>query len=465
MKWLALSLIIISVFVLLTSCSASATKQIDALKPEPTDEKTVLYENKTSFVSLPVEVSLKDIEKQLNKNLDGLIYQDSILDDDDTEIKIWKSRAIELSEENGVILSEIPLKIWAKVRYGTQFLGLNDTKEIYMDGVLYLESSYHLTNWKLSTKSKIYDLRWNESPSIKVAGKLIPITYLITPTIRYFKQTIATQIDNAIDETCDFKPYVLDALETLSTPNLVHEEYETWFKLIPIELYVTEAVLKNQKITLEMGLKCDMQTMVGMEPKNNYDASKIVLKPVSKMPEKVTVSVAAVSTYQSASKIITKNFKGQEFASGKRKVAVQNVEIWQKDKKIIIALSLSGSLNGTIYLSGYPNFNALSKEIYFDELNYVLDTKNVLLKSANWLLQGTILNKIKESCRYSIQENLDEGKKNMEPYLNNYSPMKGVFVNGSLEDFNFEKVELTNKAIIAFITTSGKMNIKIDGLE
>ena len=29
-----------------------------------------------------------------------------------------------------------------------------------------------------------------------------------------------------------------------------------------------------------------------------------------------------------------------------------------------------------------------------------------------------------------------------------------------LNDFEFEKVELTNKAIIAFITTSGKMNIK-----
>ena len=27
------------------------------------------------------------------------------------------------------------------------------------------------------------------------------------------------------------------------------------------------------------------------------------------------------------------------------------------------------------------------------------------------------------------------------------------------------KVELTDKAIIAFITTSGKMNIKIDGME
>jgi hypothetical protein len=43
--------------------------------------------------------------------------------------------------------------------------------------------------------------------------------------------------------------------------------------------------------------------------------------------------------------------------------------------------------------------------------------------------------------------------------------MKGVFVNGTLNDFEFEKVELTNNAIIAFITTSGKMNIKIEGME
>jgi hypothetical protein len=53
----------------------------------------------------------------------------------------------------------------------------------------------------------------------------------------------------------------------------------------------------------------------------------------------------------------------------------------------------------------------------------------------------------------------------MLPYLTNYSPMKGVFVNGTMNDFEFEKVEITNKAIIAFISTTGKMNVKIDGME
>jgi hypothetical protein len=452
-------------FIISLFFSCATTKKIESLKPLPSEDSPMVYKNKTSFIALPVEISVSEIENQLNKNLSGLIYEDDNLEDDKTQMKIWKTGKIKLTEKNGVITSKIPLKIWTRFNYGTEFLGLNDTRQINLDGTIILESKAHLTNWKLTTTSKIKDFKWNESPSIIIAGKIIPITYIINPTLSVFKSKVSKMIDEAVDKSCDFKPQVLETLGTISKPFLTSEAYETWFKLIPIELYVTDAELKNGKIIMDMGLKCDMQTMVGQEPKDTYDAKKMVLKPVAKMPDKITVSVAAVSTYKSASKIITKNFKGQQFASGSRKVIVQNVEIWEKDKKLIIALDLTGSLNGIIYLSGYPNYNALSKEIYFDQLDYVLSTKNVLLKSANWLAQGTILNKIQENCRFSIQESLEEGKKNMDAYLNNYSPMKGVFVNGSLDEFNFEKVELTNKAIIAFITTSGKMSIKIDGME
>ena len=234
---------------------------------------------------------------------------------------------------------------------------------------------------------------------------------------------------------------------------------------IYLEVYVTDAILQKSKIAMDLGLKCTMQTMVGQEPKNTFNRDIIAFKAVSKVPDKTTASVAAISTYESASRIITKNFQGKEFASGKRKIIVQKVDLWSKDGKMIIALDMTGSINGTIYLSGIPNYNTITKEIYFDQMDYVLNTKGILTKTANWLLQGMILKKIQENCRYSIKENLDEGKKSLLPYLNNYSPMKGVFVNGTMNDFEFEKVELTNEAIIAFITTTGKMNVKIDGMD
>jgi hypothetical protein len=52
-------------------------------------------------------------------------------------------------------------------------------------------------------------------------------------------------------------------------------------------------------------------------------------------------------------------------------VKVKDVAIWHKKGKIVIALDLLGTVNGKIYLTGFPQYDDKTKEIYFDELDYV----------------------------------------------------------------------------------------------
>ena len=463
-KFIAKFIPLLSLFAIF---GCSTTNQIAALKPEPDDASPIVYENATSFISLPIKIKLKDIESQTNKLLNGLIYEDNNIEDDDIQMKVWKLGAIKISNEKGKIKTVLPLKITVNYRYGINKMGIKlyDTREINMNGVVTLISNVGLTNWKMNTDTMLQSLEWNESPTINIAGKSVAITYLINPAVRIFKSKIENNLDEAIKKSMDFKPNVLDALEKICTPFQMSETYDSWLRIVPIELYSTEAKLQKEVISLDMGLKCNMETVVGQQPKNKLDRDKIVLKPVSKMPDKISANIAAVSTYQDASRIMTQNFQGQEFGSGSKKVKVQKVAIWQKNNKMIIALDLLGSLNGTIYLSGFPQYNEATKEIFFDQLDYVLDTKSRLIKTANWLASGVVLKKMQEACRYSIQPNLDEGKKNMMTYLKNYSPMPGVFVNGAIDDIQFKKIQLTNKAIIAFITVNGKVDVSIDGLK
>ena len=449
----------------LSGCSS--TQQISSLKPEPGNSSEVVFQNTTSFISMPVTIGVADVEAQVNKMLNGLIYEDKNIDDDKIMMSVWKTAPIKFSEENGLLKSIVPIKVNAHYKYGTSALGMDmyDTREFDLNAVVTLTSKVGLSNWKMTTATTIESFDWQESPTMTVAGKKVSISYLVNPAMKYFKAKIEKKLDESLGKISDFKPQVLSALEKLSTPLLTSEKYETWFKLVPQELYVTDAVLSKKQITMAMGLKCAMQTVVGEKPKSSFNKEAIVLKAVKQMPDNVSAAVAAVSTFENASKIITKNFQGQEFTSGKRKVTVQKVDLWSKDNKVIIALAMSGSINGTIYLTGIPNYNAVTKEIYFDQMSYVLDTKSVLMRTANWLAEGYILKKIQESCRYSIKENLEEGKKNLQPYLNNYSPMPGVFVNGTVNDFEFEKVEITNNALIAFIKGSGAVSLKVDGLK
>jgi hypothetical protein len=263
----------------------------------------------------------------------------------------------------------------------------------------------------------------------------------------------------------DFKPNVLNALEKISTPFELSKQFESWLRITPLEIYATNALLKDQSILIDMGLKCNMETLIGQKPEPKFNASNIILKPVTKIQNQISANIAAVSNYTEASKIISKNFAGQEFGSGKKKIKVQNVTIWHKNGKLVIDLDVLGSINGSIYLTGVPKYNEATKEIYFDQMDYALDTKNKLINTANWLAQGYILNKIQANCKYSIQPNLEEGKKNMMAYLKNYSPMPGVFVNGKIEDIQFKKIQLNNQAMIAFLKINGIVAITVDGLK
>ena len=437
------------------------------MKPEPDDADPLVYENLYSYINMPINIKIKDIENKTNSLLNGLIYDDSNIDDDDIEMKVWKLSPINITNTDGKLKTILPLKVNAKYRYGIKKLGvdLRDTKEFNLNGNITLISDVHLTNWKVITKTKIENIDWNDSPTMTILGKNMPITFLINPAISLFRSKIERKIDESIEKSMDFKPNVLDALQKICTPFEMNANYQTWMRIAPAELYATDAKLVKDNIAMQMGLKCNMQTLIGNQPDSRFDKEKIILKPVAKMPDDVSANIVAVSTYADASRIINKNFAGQVFGSDSKKITVQKVAIWHKSGKMVIALDVLGSINGTLYLTGFPLYNTETKEIFFDQLDYALDTKNKLMRTANWLAQGLILKKIQKTCRYSITTNVEEAKKNMLQYLNNFSPMPGVFINGKIETIDFQKIQLTNKGILAFIKVNGNIIVNVDGLK
>lgn len=452
---------------LLLVVGCATAPKLQTMMPEKTEAEPLKYQYLTSFLSLPVNIKLKDIQNQINKNFSGLIYEDKQIEDDNITAQVYKTSNILISQKNDFLEIILPLKINATYRYGTEKLGIKlyDTKTFDLNANVVLQSKVNLSNWQLKSETNIVDIIWNESPSMDVFGKKMPITYLINPMLKVFRSKIEKNINEKMNETLDFKPYVLDALEKFSKPILTDETYQSWFRLTPIELYTKDAVLDNQAIDIEMGLKCTMETLIGKEPKQKFKRDEIVLKPVKSFPNKLEAHVVVVSSYEEASKIIQKNFGGQTFGDGDNKVTVNQVDLWHNKGKVVIALDVIGKVNGKIYLKGVPKYRTEDKTIYFDDMDFVLDTKNILHKSAAWLLSGKILKMIKEKSQYSISPNIEDGKKTLLKYFDNYSPMKGVFVNGQLTSLTFDNIQINDKGFVAFLTAEGQLKINVDGLE
>lgn len=461
-KWFFLLMVVGMFFV---SCKSS--QKLSTLKPEKSivsDE--LVFENPHSFIHIPVHIKLKDIETFTNGIYKEEIYVDDSFEDDNVKMTVWKKESIGISNQNGKIKTILPLKAQIFYRIGTSKFGfdLYDTREFNLDATITLLSDVGLTNWEMKSKTTLVSIVWHQEPSVKVLGKNIPLTNLINPALGLFQKVIEESLDQTIAASMDFKPHVLNSLEQVCSPFQMSETYESWLRIVPIELYTTNVILDAESVYFTMGMKAVMETIVGKEPKSIFDRESIKLKPVTHIPNAVNAHIVAISSYQDASRLMTRNFQGEVFGSGKRKVSVKNVELWQNNNKLVIALDLIGSVTGTIYLSGYPQYNAVTQEVYFDQLEYVLDSKSVLARTANWLASNTILLQLQESCRYSIKPNLEEGKQNILSYLENYSPVEGVFVNGQLDDIAFKNIQLTNDALVAFIQINGNVSITVDGL-
>ena len=190
MKKINFSFILLCIYLSVTGCTSAS--KIANFQPEPDDAIPLEYDNSPSFLNLPIKIKLKDIENKTNSILTDLIYDDSIIEDDNIEIKIWKLAPIQFENNQGRIKTILPLKATLRYRIGTKKLGvqLYNTKEFNLNGVVTLSSEVNLTNWKLLTKTQFQSIDWNESPTMSLLGKNIPITFLVNSSLPLFKSKI-----------------------------------------------------------------------------------------------------------------------------------------------------------------------------------------------------------------------------------------------------------------------------------
>jgi hypothetical protein len=466
MKIFNLALLTICIASLLSACGT--TSKIAALKPEPSYTTDIVYDKQISYANIPLEIQVADLQNQTNTHLSGLIYEDANLEDDKVMLKVWKEAPITIKEVNGRLAMELPLKIWAKVKYGIDKFGFSvyDTREVNLNGVIKLNSAVAVQNWKLVTQTQIEGIDWVESPSIVIAGRELPITYLINPVLSIFKGKLAKKVDDAIAQSFDIKPYVVAALEQLAKPIQVNPEYKVWVGMQPLALYASPTTVANQTISFNLGMKAYIETSINAQPNLKFDKTQLNLLP-NTLPTTAdfSLSVANIITYANAAALVQQNFAGQTFSSGKRAVTINHIDLWGKEDKLIVALNMSGTVNGTFYLSGISKYDAATKEVYLEGVDFVLDSKNKLLKTGDWLVHGLIAKKIQESCRFSIAEYLANGQKTAAAYLNGYQPVKGIHVSGAITTIQPGQLILTPQAIVSMLEAKGKLAIKVDGLD
>jgi hypothetical protein len=175
----------------------------------------------------------------------------------------------------------------------------------------------------------------------------------------------------------------------------------------------------------------------------------------------IEVVLPVETPYLELNELFTNQLKGTILYDGKKDVTLEEIKLWHSEKKLIIAIRIDGKVQGWLFLRGIPKYNAETSEIYLDELDYHVNTKNVLVKSLSWMLSGKVLKLIKENSKYSIKQDLDDMKKEMNQQLNGMKPHESVEIKFKMTGLSFDQLYMTDDGIITQFKMLALMGAKI----
>lgn len=461
-----------AIFLILISCSKPSTKQTNAEAPAESykyTENQVKAERYLSTLNLNLNIALADIEKQINNQLKDLIFEDNSMTDNNNDqfmAKVWKREPIKTVAENNEILFKVPLKIWLKVGYKT--LGMSIEKDTEFDFNVNFRSSFTISNkWEAITHTTLVNYEFITTPKVKLGPIDIPVTGMVKKALDAKAPEIIKALDSSIKDKIEIKKYIIQAWNQAMQPYLVSDKYRTWLKVSPVEMQLSPITITNNTVKANIGLKAYTETVTGSKPAVNTVNSIPDLTLINTINDDFQVGILAEISHAEAVNFAKDTLVGRrfEFQNGKYAVKVEDIDIYGNENQLIIKTDLSGSLNGSIYFKGNPFYDEASRSIKLANFDYHLKTKSLLANAANWLLGGKLAKTMQESLEIPVGSSIDDIKKQIQTTLKNNQLRKGIILNGNITDIKPDKVYLTPNSIIARVMATGKVGLKIEGID
>ncbi len=472
---LCVSLLFLCVSLCNNSCR-SDSDQLNPAKPKESYTMTaedVRNERYLSTAHVPVSIALADVERQINAQVTGLIYEDNDLNNNGGDnrngaplmAKVWKRGAILIDARDSLFHFTVPLKIWVKA--GVSVLGFTKYTDTEFEIDLRFKTKFDLDpDWSVNTHTTPDGYSWVRRPTVSVVGLNIPITSLVSRMIDKNLDGITKTLDQQVRRNVDLRTPVLQAWNLLREPYLLSEVYRTYLQVVPKRVLITPLRFEGRVIRATIGIEGNTLTTTGVKPTVQRAVSLPDLTVVPHVDDNFQIGLLSEVSYSEAARLVSQEFVGQtfKFSNDRYAITLTDIDMFGQNDNLIVKAGLKGTINGTVYLRGRPYYDPKTQTISLKDLKYDLDTRNVLFRSAGWLLQGTFARTLEKQLTIPVGPYLADAQQQIQAQLKNNHVAKGIIVNGRIDQIVPDQVYLTPTGLIAVVNARGRVDVKVDGL-
>jgi hypothetical protein len=462
-------LTVLALSIQLLSCN----KKLNPVRPEEKYYQVNMpLQRQLSIINVPVTISMADVENQINSRLKDLLYEDNSLEDNDHDnflLKVWKREPISVKALDQSFHITVPLRIWAKSALPLDKLGINisEFKETeFTLNVHFISKIFVDQNWRIHTQTSANGFDWVSKPVLKLGFLELPLASIAGRIIDKQQDRLAQQIDSQVEQKLNIKKHVEQGWQLLQQPVLLSKPYDIWLKIIPSELLMTPVRGQGKEARALLGVKAYTETVIGHKPEITVNPVIPPLTLVKEIPDEVSIGLMGEVSHAYATKVLQDNYLNKNFIfnEGKYNITLTSIDLYGSGENLVIKAGLTGSITGTVYLKGKPYFDTTSQSVVLQNLDYDLDTKNKLVKTANWLAKGKFVQKMQEAFKIPLEQQMNQARELIQANLKDKQIAKGIVLNGQLSELIPGEVFITPASIVATVQAKGKVQVKVEGL-
>lgn len=266
---------------------------------------------------------------------------------------------------------------------------------------------------------------------------------------------LAKMIDAEIAKQ-DLKPYILPIWKAFQED--IKIPATGYLRFQPQSLSVSEININGSTLNFSVGLTAI--PTIQSSPWNKPTTGLPNLTPYKK-GNGFEVYTDLKMSYDSLSKQLFDIMKTESFALGKEKINITSLKLFPAGEKLGVEVGFAGTKKGTFYLLGVPTFEHTKNQIALKNVEYDIATKNVLIKTAKWMMDETIRKKLEAQMVFDVSDLMNLTKKSIGESLNQTLD-GGIKIQGKLKSLEISGWSLQQDALWVRAKSLGDLSVNID---
>jgi len=273
------------------------------------------------------------------------------------------------------------------------------------------------------------------------------------------QRTLSDLINRKLNGKFPLESRVAGIWNDVQKPILLDRNYNAWLVVTPREVLLYPLYARNNRVKLSVGLKSFAELVMGPEPPARAPVPLPGLKPANGADRTFRVALNTDLYYRDILNIASPLLLNKELGSNGKSVILKDLDLFGNGDRLIIKVETTGSLNGIFYLTCRPVFDPRTGVFSVEDVDFDMQTRSLLLKSADWFLHGSIRDSIREKLNMNLTQRLAQARELAGKAMARVNLAENVFFTGNIKSLRLNDVIVQKDKLSIQVCAEGESAI------